>query len=354
MKSYCVHKILHDDANRNPRNSEGSFVQLKSGRLNFYYSRYSAESSHDNANADIALIYSDDDGESWSAPEIVFKGPEDGNLMSVSMLRLKNDRIMMLYAKKQILPDGKTVLCRPHIRFSDDECKTWSDERMILDVHGYFVINNDRLVQLTNGRILIPMAYHNYVNFYGIFFALYSDDDGESWKLSEWTLPPANEKSLTESIQGLLEPGIIELENGLMAWFRTPYESQFKSFSIDNGHIWSIPVRAAEFPSQQSPLSLKFNPYTKQYIAVWNDLSDKRWSSEEKHLWKNNRCRFVIAQSSDCIEWHDHAIVEYDIECGYCYTAIHFTPDGGILLAYCGGGYGRSCLIDTVIRKIYL
>lgn len=352
-KSYSVCSLIHSDENNNPRNSEGSFLQLKDGRIGFFYSRYCAESSHDHANADIAVIYSEDNGESWSEPQIVFKGPADGNLMSVSLLRLANNRIMMLYCKKQILADGKTVLCRPHIRFSDDECASWTDEKLILDVHGYFVVNNDRLIQLKNGRIMIPMAFHNYVNSYGIFFALYSDDGGENWQLSNWVLPPVCEKNLTEQIQGLLEPGIAELENGLMAWFRTPYESQFKSFSIDCGQNWSPAVRAAEFPSQQSPLSMKFNPYTKEYVAVWNDLSDQRWSCEEKHLWKNNRCRLVIARSKNAQEWTDHTIIEYDIECGYCYTAIDFLSDGAVMLAYCSGGYGRSCLIDTTIRKIY-
>ena len=354
MKSYQVYKLEHNDDKNNPRNSEGAFIRLKDGRFAFFYSRYCARSSHDNANADIAVIYSVDNGESWSEPEIVFKGPADGNYMSVSLLRLPDNRIMILYIKKQILPDGKTVLGRPHIRFSDDECRSWSQERMILDVQGYFVINNDRLVILENNRIAIPMAFHNYVNWYGTFFMLYSDDNGETWHLSDWCLPPAGEKHPDENIQGLLEPGIIKLNDRLMAWFRTPYGYQFKSFSFDNGQNWTPAVRADEFPSQQSPLSLKFNPRTQEYIAVWNDLSDERWNCPEKHLWKNNRCRLVLARSSDCITWYGHTIIEYDIECGYCYTAIDFTDDGAVMLAYCCGGYGKSCLIDTMIRKIHL
>ncbi len=354
MKTYSVCKLAHSIENNNPRNSEGAFIKLQDGRLGFFYSRYCGESNHDHANADLAAVYSVDNGETWSEPEILFKGPADGNLMSVSMLRLHDNRIMLLYIKKQILADGETVLGRPHVRFSDDECKTWSDEKLILDKHGYFVINNDRLVQLENGRIIVPMAFHNYVNYCGIFFALYSDDNGESWQLSDWVLPPATEKHPKEAIQGLLEPGIVKIEHGLMAWFRTPYESQYKSFSCDNGKTWSAAVRATEFPSQQSPLSLKYNPYSQKYIAVWNDLSEERWGSEEKHLWKNNRCRLVIAVSKDCAEWVDHTVIEYDIECGYCYTAMYFAEDGGILLAYCCGGYGKSCLIDTMIRKVYL
>ena len=351
MISIPVCKLLHSEENGNPRNSEGSFIHLRDGRIAFFYSRYCGESAHDNARADIAAIYSSDNGETWSEPKIVLKGPSDGNLMSVSLLRLQSGRILLLYLKKQILPDGKTVLCRPHIRFSEDECETWGEGRPILDAHGYFVVNNDRLIQLKTGRIMVPVAFHNYVNFNGIFFAVYSDDDGETWQVSNWVLPPACEKCPTEQTEGLLEPGIVELGNCLMAWFRTPYESQFKSFSVDNGQNWSAPARAVEFPSQQSPLSMKYNPHTGEYVAVWNDLSEQRWGSKERHLWKNNRCRLVIARSRDAQEWRNHTILEYDIECGYCYTAISFADDGGILLAYCCGGYGASCLADTLIRK---
>ena len=97
---------------------------------------------------------------------------------------------------------------------------------------------------------------------------------------------------------------------------------------------------------------MKYNPVSKEYVAVWNDLSEQRWGSVDRHLWKNNRCRLVIARSRDAQEWSDHTVIEYDIECGYCYTAISFTDDGCILLAYGCGGYGASCLADTLIRKL--
>ena len=49
----------------NPRNSEGSFVTLKSGRILFIYSRYTGNSSHDHASAYLASRYSDDGGKTW-------------------------------------------------------------------------------------------------------------------------------------------------------------------------------------------------------------------------------------------------------------------------------------------------
>ncbi len=352
MSSRMVCKLAASEKNNNPRNSEGSFAVLANGRIVFYYSRYCGTSGHDHANADIAFIYSDDGGTTWSEPEILFKGPDDGNIMSISLLRLLDGRLMMAYCKKQIFADGVTVDCRPRVRFSSDDGATWSDEQEVFQGIGYFVLNNDRVIQCSNGRIIIPLAFHNFMNSRGIVFFVYSDDGGASWHKSDWLLPPSGETCVQKTIEGLLEPGIIELDNGvLMSWQRTPYQSQFKSFSIDGGASWSAVKRAVEFPSQQSPLSMKKNPYTGEYIAVWNDLSTERWGYKERDIWKNDRCRLVIARSSNAVDWHDHEIIEYDIECGYCYTAIHFLTDGGFLLAYCCGGYGKSCLCDTGIRK---
>ena len=42
---------------KNPRNSEGSFLRLKDGRIVFAYSRYSGTSSDDGAYCEIAAIY---------------------------------------------------------------------------------------------------------------------------------------------------------------------------------------------------------------------------------------------------------------------------------------------------------
>ena len=42
-------EILLPPSNKNPRNSEGSFLQLKDGRIAFAYSRYIGDSFDDDA-----------------------------------------------------------------------------------------------------------------------------------------------------------------------------------------------------------------------------------------------------------------------------------------------------------------
>ena len=72
----------------NPRNSEGSFLLTKDGRIRFIYTRYSGESHGDHASADLAEVISDDGGETWHDRGVVVSRGDAKNIMSVSLLRL--------------------------------------------------------------------------------------------------------------------------------------------------------------------------------------------------------------------------------------------------------------------------
>lgn len=329
------HQLFHTDGN--PRNSEGSFIKLKSGRIMFAYSGYYGDDSFDDCPANICAVTSDDGGVSWSDPFILIKN-DALNLMSVSLLRLQDDRIALMYIRKDSVTGYPDVDCRPFIRFSSDEAETWSDPIDVVDLpHLYLVVNNDRLVQLKNGRIIFPGSLHRYVHTpsrladgIGLFF--YSDDGGLSWKQSKGVCYP--DECMP---QGLMEPGIIELENGkLMCWFRTTMKCQYKSFSYDNGETWSHPVPAPEFMAPSSPLSMKRNPATGELVAIWNDHHPLRSVNPQDNS-MGYRTPLVMAKSFDNgVSWQDHTAIENSPIHGYAYTAIMFEQDK-IFLAYCCG-----------------
>lgn len=54
-----------------PRNSEGAFITLRSGRIAFLYSQFS-EGTSDFSPCRIAEMVSDDEGRTWSAPRVLF------------------------------------------------------------------------------------------------------------------------------------------------------------------------------------------------------------------------------------------------------------------------------------------
>ena len=339
----------------NPRNSEGSFIKLADGTLYFAYTRYNSDSGHDHAAADIAAVISKDNGNSWSEPFSVVKNCRM-NVMSVSLLRLHNGRIAMIYLEKSAIPQWENFIdCRPKIIFSDDETASWSAPVEIANVPpAYFVVNNDRLIQLKNGRLLLPASHHQYCNSgklgAGIIKFFISDDSGISWHLNSHYIYP-----VPQLPRGFMEPGVIELNDGrLMCFIRTAAGCQYKSFSYDQGETWTAAIPAGEFISPESPMSMKRNPENGKLYAVWNDhnplrsvrISNLRWS----------RTPLVIAESSDeGMTWEKHRILEDAPDHGYCYIAMYFN-NNMLHLGYCCGGEPdcTGTLQDTKIITIKL
>ncbi len=343
---------------RNPRNSEGAFLDLADGRILFAYSHYVANSMDDGAPAAIGRCFSSDGGETWSKREIWIKPEEHGaqNLMSVSLLRLQTGEIGLFYLIKR----GHEQECRLHMRRSADEGKTWSEPVCCISCPGYFVVNNDRVIQLASGRLIFAASKHNIREKSGVnnktfddrsaVYYYYSDDNGETWQESQ-TISYLN-VSHTET--GLQEPGVIALQNGVIwAWARTDMGRQYQMFSVDEGTTWTA-AEPSVFSGPCSPLSMKRMPGSGSLLAVWNPIPMYQTRKSVAAGW--GRTPLVGAVSADeGATWSNYFFVDDDEDAGYCYTAIHFTGDS-VLLAYCAGGTGdgRSCLVRIRMKKIAL
>ena len=332
----------------NPRNSEGAFIKLADGTLYFAYSRYTNGSGLDDDAADIAAVLSHDDGRSWSDPVTVFKNPQM-NLMSVSLLRLNNGLIAMVYLKKSAVQGWKGFVdCRPKIVFSSDEAATWSAPVEIANIPAaYLVVNNDRLIQLKNGRLLLPASHHQYNSNgklgAGIIRFFFSDDNGLSWKTNKEYIFP-----LPQMHNGFMEPGVIELKDGsVMCFIRTSAGCHYKAFSYDGGENWTQAIPAGEFSSPESPMSIKRDPASGILYAVWNSRNSLYAVRAADSKW--HRTPLVMATSADeGRTWENHRVLEDAPDHGYCYTAMYF--DGNKLhLGYCCGGAPdcRGPLADT-------
>lgn len=107
----------------NERNSEGAFLPLKDGSLLFAYTRYRNGGWDDHCTADLYGICSTDGGESFGEPFLLLSCEEVGadNVMSVSLLRMKNGDIGLFYLQKH----WATHTCVPYFTTSADEGKTW-------------------------------------------------------------------------------------------------------------------------------------------------------------------------------------------------------------------------------------
>lgn len=332
----------------NPRNSEGSFVTLKSGRIVFMFTQFYG-GARDNSPARVVAIHSDDKGATWSRePKIVVDNQAGENVMSVSLLRLTSGKIALLYVVKNSWLD-----CRPRIQLSSDEGETWSEPKLVVAAPGYFVLNNDRVIQLASGRLIVPVAFHrsrdtdphSSKSFDSRAIAMWylSDDEGRTWREADtwWALP---EQGRT----GMQEPGVLEIAPGnLICWARTDQGEQYGCASKDHGKSWSAP-KPTTLKSPASPASIKMIPGSKDLLAVWNDHSGRFPYP------KGKRTPLVLGVSSDqTASWRVLKVLEDDPEGWYCYTAIHFVGDS-VLLGYCAGDSKIGGLNRLRIRKISL
>ncbi len=330
-----------------PRNSEGAFVTLKSGRILFDYSQFYG-GHHDESPAHIAEIFSDDRGVTWSAPKVVIENGTNQNVMSVSFLRLASGKILMFYLIKR----NSWLNCEPYLRVTTDEGSTWTEPKPIVDIPGLWVLNNDRVIQLSTGRIIAPFAFHRVKgtadarsssDSRAIDLWYYSDDDGATWhEASSWWALPVVSKT------GLQEPGAVELVDGsLFSWARTDRGAQYGFRSTDHGETWSAP-EVTEMKSPVAPASIKRLPHSADLLAIYNDHSG------QFPFVADRRTPLISAISHDGGRtWVNRKQLEGGPTGWYCYTAIHFVDDA-VLLGYCAGEYPDHRLDRLRIRRIAL
>ena len=346
MEKIFVGKIIKDlpPTLGNARNSEGSFIRLKSGRIVFAYSYFKGDSAHDNACCNIAMIYSDDDGLSFSEPKIVLTAKECGadNIMSVSLLEMLDGSVGVFYVSKTetaieseketenetIIKKTKSQICmRRTFDFS-----TFSEEVSCTNGYTYYVLNNDRVIRLRNGDILFVVAENGFENVEekrsrAVFFI--SKDDGKTFtKTCETYIP------FTEFKTGLQEPGVVELEDGrIFAWYRSNMGRILKSYSYDGGYTFSEPVPSLLI-SPLSPASIRGLSCGRK-IIVYNPFDCAPFFGYDARSplvirMADGNMNFVNDES--LFKW----VEDFSVESGYCYTAI-FETDDAVLLAYCAG-----------------
>ena len=319
----------------NPRNSEGDFISLRDGRLLFIYTHFTGGGA-DDAAAHLARRESADGGFTWSArdaPVPAVRGAK--NTMSLSLLRLRSGKVALFYLVKHSWED-----CRAYVQVSGDEAKTWGEATLCMPDRGYYVVNNDRVIQLAGGRIVVPAAWHRPVegkqfNPRATAVCYLSDDEGKTWRRGRGLVQPPMPGN-----SGLQEPLVVELRDGrLMMLCRTDLGSQYRSYSADGGETWS-PAEPTDLRSPLSPASVERIPSTGDLLVVWNDHSNVAPSQKGK---RTPLCAAISRDEGKT--WSKPKVIEDDPDGWYCYTAIEFVGDQ-VLLAYCAGK-GRANGLNT-------
>jgi len=314
----------------NGRNSEGDFIQLNDGRLLLVYSKFIGTGDH--APAELVGRYSSDGGRTWGTDDVqvIARKAGEANLMSVSLLRLQDKRIALFYVQKYDSPPGSKYAYLDYVlmRTSADEGATWSEPTYVVpkDELGYRVLNNDRVVQLKSGRLVVPLAVHYLPGWSrwessAQIVCYLSDDAGQTWRPGKGTL---RSELLTQ------EPGVVQLKDDGLLMFCRSRDCQLVSRSHDGGETWSALKRSNISQPTASPASMERIPSTGDLLLVWNNGDDPLAAKQPV-----GRRPFTAAISTDeGATWGNVRNLGTDPQGWYCYTAIEFVGDH-VLLGHC-------------------
>lgn len=317
--------VLHiATGENNPRNSEGDFVILDNGTVLYTYTHFFGASPDDHASACLMSRSSDDGGNTWTVNDKLEVENEGGrNVISVTTRRLTDGRVVMFYLVTESSED-----CRPFMRVRNTD-GSWGPRECLLTDPAYNIVNNDRVIQLSSGRLLVPVACHDYLgksqydyNENAHTFCLISDDGGKSWRESQYVEP-------TEGIV-YQEPGVCELSDGrILMNIRTNGGAQYFTYSEDGGQTWGKAFKSC-LDSPLSPTLIKRIPGSDELLAVGNPLLD---NSD----WNERAAMTIERLSPDGSTILSRKTLEHperQVAPDWQYPAICFLDDNTALVAY--------------------
>jgi sialidase-1 len=308
-----------------PRQTEGDIVVLRDGSLFAAWSDF-YEKANDHAPARISAARSSDGGRTWGPRFTLQENTGLSNVMCASLVRSRTGDILFFYLQKNSTTDLKA-----YVRRSTDDAQTWGPPVLMMPEPGYHVMNNARVIQLTSGRLLAPVATSPQVgtkndNFKTVVYR--SDDDGRTWQRGTTFLSAPK--------RGAMEPGLIELQDGrVLQIIRTQTGKIWHAYSQDGGDTWTE-ATPWTIEAPEAPSTLARNSANGDWLLVWNPTVV--WSNPEKTVLGTNHGgpRTPLAAMISHDEgrtWSRPKHLEPDATATYAYTSITF-HEGRALLSY--------------------
>ncbi|MEZ5353237.1 MAG: sialidase family protein [Bryobacteraceae bacterium] len=315
--------ILAPSTEANRRNSEADILALPGGDLLLAWTEFYTAQGSDWGSARLASRRSRDGGRTWSAKTVLQENIGAMNVMEPDLLRLRSGKVLFAFARKNSEAD-----CAPMIRVSVDGAKSFGPPKPIpIDPSpSYTGMNNDRMIQLSSGRVVLPLWYtSDYRVDRHIRTRIYfSDDEGATWQRSRTLV------DVPDSKPGAQEPGVVELKDGrLLLWVRTGKGRIYRALSADRGETWTQP-EPMDLESPLAPQTIKRIPSTGDLLLVWNKSESKRTP-------------LTAAISSDDGEtWAHFRNLEDAPDRTYAYTSIEFHKESKTVLLTYYVGPGRE------------
>ena len=332
----------------NPRHDHQLIFPLDDDRLLLVWSEYYANSPDqvfrnrfdktggfaDQAPCRISAKISEDSGRSWSPRFNLQENVFGLNVKHPNMLRTEDEGLLFTFTAWETESDQRNI----YMKRSTDNGRTWGPVERISEP-GWYCTNNDHVLRLSSGRILLPSHGGPGFAYKGAgsklhSFVFYSDDEGHSWRQSDDTM--------TAPGRGAHEPTIVELSDGrLLCFLRTTNECIYRSYSEDHGLHWS-PPEPTNLAAPDSPPLLKHLPGSSDLLLVWNNVpSSSNWP----------RTPLTCAVSRDEGKtWENVKDIDNRIDHDAAYASVLFHRDEALVAYYSRGTYwARDCKIDLKV-----
>ncbi len=321
-----VSTLVYQAKPEHPRYTEGSIVALNDGSLLFAVTEFHGSGS-DFAQAHVVARQSTDGGRTWSASRVLQPNTGGMNVMSVTLRRLADGSIGMVYLQKNSHSE-----LTPYLRISTDEGATFGEPVKVSTAAGYHVVNNDRITALSTGRLLLPAASTPDVATNNHFqsHCFLSDDGGKTWRDSKGKVDADK--------RGAMEPEVIELKDGrIMMLVRTQLGYPGKAYSEDGGDTWG-PMTSLGIQGPEAPTTLRRIPSTGDLLLIWNNT----YAPGAGHGGK--RTPLTAAISRDEGEtWTVVGNLESDSSRTFSYISLIFVGDRAVMSYWDQGKGGYSC-----------
>ena len=337
----------------NPRHDHQLIFPLDEGRLMLVWSEYYAAAPEhvfrtqfpgdgsvgfaDEAPCRISAKISCDRGRSWSGKFTLQENRWGLNVKHPNLIRRSDGGVLFTFTAWQTESGERNVFAK----FSHDSCESW-DPIVQISEPGWYCTNNDHALTLASGRIILPSHGGPGFVYKGkesklYSFVFYSDDDGDSWRISNGRF--------TAPGRGAHEPTILELDNArLVCLMRTTNACVYRAYSDDQGDTWSEP-EPTDLEAPDSPPLMKYIPGTKDILLLWNNVPSHS-------NWPRTPLTAAISQDGGT-SWSNFHDVDNRIDHDAAYAGITFMEDEVLITYYTRGTYwSRDTEIMLKIFKI--
>lgn len=268
-------------------NVPSSLMTLPCGRLLVLFNAHAADLS----GKQVLGAYSDDEGQTWSEPEVFFNNqtpsphpPLNEKHFADGVIVVVNEKRVLLFAVSPRVEQGKhgsssTVSWR---RVSDDGGRTFGPMEEASRHRRYFVGTVHPGLRLQRGSLIlgyswdIPSEQGLVPNGEGEMEpcsgVIISRDEGQSWSAGAdiRVRAPKGTPHLPRAITGIAEPAVVELPDGrLFLLGRTGTNYLWQSFSHDGGLSWE-PAVPSPLESHNCPAALLRLSSDGATLAVFN------------------------------------------------------------------------------------